>query len=476
MRLISNFYIPINFSDLSKIIPKGDNILYSTLCNAKRKFPEKKEWNSHVLFTNSGIGYCIGSLEDDQTELKFTTWIDIHDSKAAQFKKKQIYFDSTWFSVIRDEAYESEKDFKTRAKSFGNFCQSLYRASKSDYIKYFIKKTSNYYVPVESSNLYKYFPERDKILYSTLCEVLNKRPDYRPHGGTIKKRWLSHVLISKSGFGFIEYQRNSCIFKYWREMPPIKIKNPDRIKIFKLPGVWKNSTTFFTASLDNRYETNENFSLRLKDFANFCTAIQEDYRLYYNEMVNYTENISEKFTRDGLSGFLDKVVPFMLSGYIEKALAILEEVLKVIPEQNSDDIWYYKGEALRLLYRDKEALNSYETSLRINPQNIRAKDKKDELQLKINLDSISSKDKNKAYKLHYKGVKRFKKKRNIEALELFEEALKINPYDTRTWIMKGLNFEALNKLEEATKCYQEALKINPKESDAAENLRKLKSS
>ncbi len=53
---MSNIYVPIDSSNLSEVIPGGDDILYSTLCNVKAvAYKVKIKWRSHVLATKSGI-------------------------------------------------------------------------------------------------------------------------------------------------------------------------------------------------------------------------------------------------------------------------------------------------------------------------------------------------------------------------------------------------------------------------------------
>ncbi len=375
--------------------------------------------------------------------------------------------------MINDEAFESKKELKKRLNNFGTFCQNLFDNARIDILKPLIEKMSNYYVPIDCTNLYKYVPERDKILYSTLCRVTNRRPGGRHD---IVERWTPHVLITRTGLALFHKKKNRPIFNSWYQIPKIVIKDPHRIKINGLPGVWKHSRTFFSIekkALDNRYETLESLKERSKYFANYCSMVKDAYSIQHRELWNYTNHTREKFARDGITEFLDKIVPFIYTGFYQKGLEVLNEVLKVIPEEESDVFWYYKGEALRLLFKDEEALDSYEMAFKINPQNTRANDKRYEMRLKINIDSIPLKEYKKARKMSNKGQKKLKKESHTEALEFFNESLKLNPYDTTTLYNKGLNLEALGRPEEAKECYQEILKINPKDSLAAEQLRSL---
>ncbi|MFX1259576.1 MAG: tetratricopeptide repeat protein [Promethearchaeota archaeon] len=110
----------------------------------------------------------------------------------------------------------------------------------------------------------------------------------------------------------------------------------------------------------------------------------------------------------------------------------------------------------------------------MDPSNIKAKDYRDELKLEIKLDSVPFNAKNKASKLFEKGNKQIKKKPKFEeAINFFEEASKLNPYDTQILMSLGNTYENLGKFEEAKKCYQEILSLNPKDTPAAEKLRSL---
>lgn len=445
------------------------------MCDAQKTVQVTKIWHSHLLITNLGIGYT-GPTDN---ELNFSTWIKLHEGQT-QIKKDGIYFDSISFIVIRDDGFESEKEFKIRAKNFGTFCKSLYNASEIEFLKEYIKDKSNYYVPIDFTELYQYIPERDKILYSTTCKATNKR---FVGNRDITTKSTPHVLITRSGFAFISAKGESkgevgFIFNSWYNVSPIKIKEPTRIRILNLPGVWKNSRTFFSTEMgiwEAPNETIESINERKGHFAKFCTTVQKVYREYYNEMMNYNKDIREKYTKDGNTEFLDKIVPFMLSGFYRKGLEVLEEVLKIIPEQEAGMIWYYKGVALSKLNRNDEALDSYNQALKIDPQNHEAKRKTYELKHKINLDSISIKEQEKSLKILRKALVKFSKKKFKDSLVLFEESLERNPFNVEVLKFLGLNHEALGRNEEAVKCFQKILKINPYNNEAAGDLSRLKS-
>jgi hypothetical protein len=59
---VSNIYIPIDSSDLSKVIPEGEDIIYSSLCKGEGTYIANNKnyfWNSHLLMTNRGLYFII---------------------------------------------------------------------------------------------------------------------------------------------------------------------------------------------------------------------------------------------------------------------------------------------------------------------------------------------------------------------------------------------------------------------------------
>ncbi len=466
MSKISNFYVPIDYSDLLKIIPEDVNeILYSTLCQAikKESFSLERKWNTHVLITKLGFAYT-ELLEEDQTKSIFYKWVEIHDDKTLQIKKNKIYFNFTWYSVVRDEVYESKEDFKYRAKNFGSFCKDLYDATNNDYMKYFIEKNSKILVPINYSDLYDILPEGEKLLRSTLCAVQIKNVKVASIG---YRTGIAHVLITKSGIAYnssFEVQKKTSNFYYWNKHK-FKFKK-EEIRLFI------DRSDYISFMEMEKFDSEKNFPT-------FCKMVRTVYLEYINEMTNYLTNIAEKFAKDGYDNFIEKLVPFLFAGYYDKAIDIIEELLKIIPESKGGDLWYYKAQALislrtykEFLNRSQEALNSYNMALKINPNDERVLDKKNELVLEMKLFSIPLKVQNKARTLFLAGKKNFNKNNYEKAMEFYNKALKLNPYDIKTWNNKGNTLEAIGKFKKAINCYEEALKLNPKDYDATRNLKK----
>lgn len=82
-----------------------------------------------------------------------------------------------------------------------------------------------------------------------------------------------------------------------------------------------------------------------------------------------------------------------------------------------------------------------------------------ELEKQLNV-KLSDQDKKKRDDLFNLGIKRFEKNRYSEALDFFEESIKIDPYSD-AWFWKGKMLEGLGDFDNAFQAYKWAIKINP---------------
>lgn len=330
-------------------------------------------------------------------------------------------------------------------------------------------------MPIKSSKLYKIIPDKDKIVYSTLCRVATKGKT-----GYQNKfyKWNTHVLITRNGFAytispeFVNYvirgRAGNLQFYYWNKSE-YKI---DRTKYGSYNEI--RGKTFHILSFSES-ELKETFDLRKKYFISLCKLLYEEYQDYLIEMEDYKDKFKEKFAKDGYENFIEKIIPLIYHDqkYVDKASEIIDEALKIIPEKDAIELWYYKGEACRRSYKKEQAVEWYDMVLKIDPNNTEIQHKRDELSLKIKLESISYKDKEIASKLFKKGIEKMKKKKYEEAMKFFEDSLKLNPYDTQTWLNMGKVLEMQGRIKEAMKSYQEILNFNPKDSNAVNNLRRI---
>jgi len=57
-----------------------------------------------------------------------------------------------------------------------------------------------------------------------------------------------------------------------------------------------------------------------------------------------------------------------------------------------------------------------------------------------------------------------------EAIECYENALRLNSNDVGLWVIKAIILDHLGKYDEAIKCFNEVLRINPNHNDAMKNM------
>ncbi len=121
---MSDFYVPINISDLHTIIPSGEQIIYSTLCKCAtvetsvRKTKITK-WNSHVLFTNNGVAY--NKADSHKKKAPFTKmysrWEDVQGM--ILIGGKGFLLNTMMdFKLMREENLETNEQFIKRTREF----------------------------------------------------------------------------------------------------------------------------------------------------------------------------------------------------------------------------------------------------------------------------------------------------------------------------------------------------------------------
>ena len=66
----------------------------------------------------------------------------------------------------------------------------------------------------------------------------------------------------------------------------------------------------------------------------------------------------------------------------------------------------------------------------------------------------------------YKGFALYGLKCYEESINCYEEALKLDPEDTKSWTFKGYSLVKLNHLEEALECFEKVLELDPGNENA----------
>jgi len=116
---LAEIYVPIDYSYIRKVIPQGEDILYSTMCKMiidegfGPAYTKLTTWNTHVLMTKSGFAMNIPNKKQ-VTERKFIPWYEIKNLWPSGIRwglRKHLDF-------IRDPNFETIKSFKKRRWEF----------------------------------------------------------------------------------------------------------------------------------------------------------------------------------------------------------------------------------------------------------------------------------------------------------------------------------------------------------------------
>ena len=129
------------------------------------------------------------------------------------------------------------------------------------------------------------------------------------------------------------------------------------------------------------------------------------------------------------------------AGRYSDALDAFNTSLSINP--NDADSWYEKGFALTYLGRYSEASDTQNIALSINPNNTNAWN-------------------NKGYALDHLG-------RYQDAVDVYDKALSINPDDANAWNNKGYALDHLGRYSEALDAFNTSLSINPNYATAQIN-------
>ncbi len=133
---MAEIYVPIDYSNLSEVIPEEDDILYSTLSKVTRiVWCGTQKWKSHIIITKSGFAMTLPTKR--KIGLTFNPWNTVHEIKLKSFNKCVFKFGASYinaleFKVIRNSNFESKNSLKQRANKFGSYCKQLWLRSQKN--------------------------------------------------------------------------------------------------------------------------------------------------------------------------------------------------------------------------------------------------------------------------------------------------------------------------------------------------------
>lgn len=132
--LSKDFAVPIEYSNVDEVIPVGEEIIYSTLCNIthieihgiseKTKDPEK--YVSHVVLTPYTVGFSFPQ------ENRPSRILSIKISKIKLMNKGFSIPSIGTFIISYDPKYETDKEFKDRRGRFYSMFKDILKMRLED--------------------------------------------------------------------------------------------------------------------------------------------------------------------------------------------------------------------------------------------------------------------------------------------------------------------------------------------------------
>ena len=181
----------------------------------------------------------------------------------------------------------------------------------------------------------------------------------------------------------------------------------------------------------------------------------------------------------------------------EDSMKTIDKAIYLIPK--NADIWYHKGRILEKLRKNEEAINAFNTDLRIDNKDIKSWSAKGNLLLKLerykealeaydeilkldpdNTDAKQNKEvatkelKKQEFSSLINEIKsKFQNQDYSNVIELCDQARIIDVSNHLPDIYKGNSLYELKRYEEAIECYDKALYNDPQNADALNNKRKI---
>ncbi|MFX1588060.1 MAG: zinc-ribbon domain-containing protein [Promethearchaeota archaeon] len=207
-----NIFVPIDFSDVRKAIPKAEDIIYSTFCSAQKVGPESfspgrgyhqlkvtpEGYQSHVLFTKNGIAYQepIAGL----MRAHYIPWYDVIGILVGAFtftKGARTKLTNYTYTMTPVTKYESLSDFEMRTRRFF-----------FDFVPHVIEEKIKHRSSKGLKRLQKSYDKLKKILGEEECEFFRTNNDYEEFKKRLPKlekamlesmpKWAQYIVKKKN--------------------------------------------------------------------------------------------------------------------------------------------------------------------------------------------------------------------------------------------------------------------------------------
>lgn len=230
-----------------------------------------------------------------------------------------------------------------------------------EYNEKIFEEMSRYFVPVETSELYKKVRKNDKILCSLIVDgeyIQNTKYYFK------KWTWKSHVLLTKLGFAYRNHSNNER-FYYWNIAKPKAVLGKHKKYKVIVDGETLDAGT---PSL-SLFPLTVNIGIR-KYFSDFCILLYKNYLGYLKEMKECTKNIEllkNKLEQLGVEGFIEDCRTFKLSNFSKQALKIAQSMENLVDELQLYKTLHFQAECYFWKSHISKAIRIYDKILDVYP-------------------------------------------------------------------------------------------------------------
>jgi len=130
-KIMSNLYVPIDYSNVSEAVPAGDDILYSTLCKVFKVVGlQAVRVKMHAVITQSGIALRRMKKMKKGTPI-FIKWSKIKNVRLTPYGRVLMKWGLSGYArirlkLLRVPEYESRQSFSDRKAKFLMFCREVW--------------------------------------------------------------------------------------------------------------------------------------------------------------------------------------------------------------------------------------------------------------------------------------------------------------------------------------------------------------
>lgn len=193
----------------------------------------------------------------------------------------------------------------------------------------------------------------------------------------------------------------------------------------------------------------------------------------FEEAVNLLNDMLSVDPKDDRVWFMKGSV-LGLSGHSKEAIESYDKGLEINPNIGIDSIWMDRGTQLAALGRYEEAITSYDYAIALNANYENAYYNKGNAFRKLKRFDEAINTYNQGLKvnpfnekiLYNKGFAYFESERYLLAIDCFDQLIMINKNHDDAWYRKGICLQKLERYGEAISCYDQVLRINPRDDSA----------